>query len=1308
MSVDFHRLADFGRAFLAAALLFALACVAPSVARADELLCGRPASRGIGPTASDALFTLTAATGGLPCKLCVCDVDLSGTVRASDALLILRWAVGSEPPGACPAPCESVCLDGIVDPDEECDDGVETKRCDANCTLARCGDGTRNATRGEECDTHGRSATCDGDCTLAACGDGNLNSSAGEMCDDGNTVDGDGCDSACTPTGCGNGIVTAGEECDEGATSSTCDADCTVPECGDGVLNEAAGEQCDDGAETAACDLDCTPAICGDGVVNHAAGEGCEDGNFDDGDGCDSTCTPTGCGNGIVTDGEECDDGGESADCDADCSAVVCGDGVVNQAAGEACEDGNSADGDGCDANCTVTACGNGIVTEGEACDDGGASVTCDDDCTTPACGDGVVNEAAGEACDDGGESSTCDADCTPVVCGDGVVNTEAGEECEDGNSADGDGCDSNCTVTACGNGIVTEGEACDDGADSAWCDRDCTSAECGDGIVNEAAGEQCEDGNDVDGDGCDTNCTLTACGNGVVTAGESCDDGAASPSCDVDCTPVACGDGVVNPVAPCDDVGATASCDEDCTPAACGDGVVNAAAGEECEDDNSVDGDGCDTNCTLTACGNGVVTMGEECDDAGASATCDVDCTAVVCGDGVVNAAAGEECEDGNAVDADGCDSNCTFTRCGNGVVTAGEQCDGGGATETCDVDCTVRVCGDGTRNAVAGEECDRGDAVDGDGCDTNCTRTRCGNGIVTAGEICDDGDASATCDPDCTLPWCGDGTHNAPAGEECDDGGDSATCDIDCTSAECGDGRLNPIAVEACDDGNYASADGCEATCSLTPACGNGNVETGEACDDGNAEPGDGCSESCRVEDCADVGGEVRCLACPDGARPDATYQACECALGYVLVDGDCLDVDECAEGLHACADADRCVNVPGSYSCAIDCTAEAFHAALASCGVPTGVITFACNDTVITIPAGSDKRLRTSHCDDLIIDGLDRAVAFEMDPPCHEIPVTAAQCAGPLQADGTCPCPAVDGGTGFLVLRGARNVVRNLEVRHFYEGVHTAGRDNTVEGVRFERICDDAVGTIDDGVGNLFSRLTIADGCDKCSQSFGDASLTAADPRLRDHFNAIFRDVAFEGCQIPLRMTDGGRYLVERTRMSGGDETLFGCSGPRFTAPSGKTLVVDVRDSIVEECRRGVRFGGVAEGLVRGTTVVGARLRGLLFSSSSRGRVWDSVIAGNGGYGSSEPGFGGVAVTDSARVDLGGGRVLVDGDEDSSPGGNVICNNVSLGGARLDVENLTSQPIAAFYNYWCTLEPSLRLSGSVAHEPFLDIAP
>jgi len=92
--------------------------------------------------------------------------------------------------------------------------------------------------------------------------------------------------------------------------------------------------------------------------------------------------------------------------------------------------------------------------------------------------------------------------------CGDGAV--DPGEECDDGNLVDGDGCDSNCKTTGCGNGIVTSGEVCDDGnlVDGDGCDSNCTLTACGNGV--RAGSEQCDDGNLIDGDGCQANCTLT------------------------------------------------------------------------------------------------------------------------------------------------------------------------------------------------------------------------------------------------------------------------------------------------------------------------------------------------------------------------------------------------------------------------------------------------------------------------------------------------------------------------------------------------------------------------------------------------------------------------------------------------------------------------------------------------------------------------------------------------------------------------------------------------------------------------------
>ncbi len=71
---------------------------------------------------------------------------------------------------------------------------------------------------------------------------------------------------------------------------------------------------------------------------------------------------------------------------------------------------------------------------------------------------------------------------------------------------------------------VLTFDATCADGStDDAACYR-CASRYCGDGTVN--AGEQCDDGNTVGGDGCSVVCTIESCGNGLLDAGERCDDG--------------------------------------------------------------------------------------------------------------------------------------------------------------------------------------------------------------------------------------------------------------------------------------------------------------------------------------------------------------------------------------------------------------------------------------------------------------------------------------------------------------------------------------------------------------------------------------------------------------------------------------------------------------------------------------------------------------------------------------------------------------------------------------------------------------
>jgi cysteine-rich repeat protein len=102
-----------------------------------------------------------------------------------------------------------------------------------------------------------------------------------------------------------------------------------------------------------------------------------------------------------------------------------------------------------------------------------------------------------------------------------------------------------------------------------------------------------------------------------------------------------------------------------------------------------------------------------------------DIGADEVTCGDGVPNP--GEECDDGNPVDADGCDSNCTTTRCGNGVVTAGEACDDGNlaAGDCCSAACVFES---GGSSCDDGDPCTSADVCSGAGGCAGVTAPRAG----------------------------------------------------------------------------------------------------------------------------------------------------------------------------------------------------------------------------------------------------------------------------------------------------------------------------------------------------------------------------------------------------------------------------------------------------------------------------------------------------------------------------------------------------------------------------------------------------
>ena len=197
--------------------------------------------------------------------------------------------------------------------------------------------------------------------------------------------------------------------------------------------------------------------------------------------------------------------------------------------------------------------------------------------------------------------------------------------------------------------------------------DYHCTDGECvvdtyvcGNGVIESI--EQCDDDNEINGDGCSEYCQLEeancfgiptvdcgdyayqdlgcaleppVCGD-VATGGSNCGPGG-DDSC-YDCVlggncgnlnEVQCGE--------MDGLGCTWSLGD---ASYCGDGTRDITFGEECDDGNQANNDGCTSGCKTEVCGDGLVQsgLGETCDfgvDNGVAFGCD-DVTCLVNNDGV------------------------------------------------------------------------------------------------------------------------------------------------------------------------------------------------------------------------------------------------------------------------------------------------------------------------------------------------------------------------------------------------------------------------------------------------------------------------------------------------------------------------------------------------------------------------------------------------------------------------------------------------------------------------------------------------
>ncbi|CDW73786.1 UNKNOWN [Stylonychia lemnae] len=572
-------------------------------------------------------------------------------------------------------------------------------------------------------------------------------------------------------------------------------------------------------------------STCGDGIKDDY--ESCDDANTKNGDGCSSTCA--------TESGFSCFGGSFNK---ADTCRSQCGNGI--KASTEACDDGNNKRGDGCDSQCNIetgftcttgspsvcsSTCGDGRRVGSEQCDD--TNIVNNDGCS-PTC---TIN--TGYNCTGGSVNSK---DTCQEICGDGKDYAKYG--CDDGNTVNNDGCDQNCRIEV--------GYTCTGGSSAV---KDTCSEICGDGRNFKLVANQCDDGNNINGDGCSSTCQIESgyycvggskytkdkcqetCGDGLNFGARQCDDGNLinGDGCHSDCTieiGFACSGGTTTGPDTCSEV--------------CGDGRNFGTSA--CDDGNSNNGDGCDENCIIEfgfLCSKG---------DPYTKSVCKQFCNG--------RRTFAEMCDDGNILTGDGCDECCHrevgFT-CTGGTPTTADTC--------------IETCGDGRK--LNHLECDDGNLISGDGCSSKCAVEQgwqCTGGTVFTPDICSE--------------ICGDGKNLGIY--QCDDGnvanndGCSSNCQVEkgfsckggnATKADtcyeiCGDGKNMGTFIYQCDDGNTVSGDGCAKDCTIEAGfeCAQGNFYTPDLCseicgdglnygkfqcDDGNNQDGDGCTAYCSIED-------------------------------------------------------------------------------------------------------------------------------------------------------------------------------------------------------------------------------------------------------------------------------------------------------------------------------------------------------------------------------------------------------------------------------------------------------------------------
>ena len=298
---------------------------------------------------------------------------------------------------------------------------------------------------------------------------------------------------------CGNGIIEAPEGCDTAGNTASCDG-CSVA-CEIEVCDDANG-----------CTADSCDAAIGCRHARVTNGTACNDAKW---------CTVTdSCENGTCKGvGNPCPGEDMGPDCDDSCDEATdscTGPDLINTV----CDDGFF---------CTKTdKCNAGVcVGSGDPCpgpdSDSNCQESCDeaaDTCTANDPDGSFCNDlqicTLGDTCHNGVceyPVPQCECACSNIVVCTGADNQQCRVDLTEDPPAEAcPGVDGLPAQSCCGNGSLEAFEDCDQGinnsdAPDATCRSNCRDGRCGDSIVDPGRGEDCDDGNILDGDGCSPSC---------------------------------------------------------------------------------------------------------------------------------------------------------------------------------------------------------------------------------------------------------------------------------------------------------------------------------------------------------------------------------------------------------------------------------------------------------------------------------------------------------------------------------------------------------------------------------------------------------------------------------------------------------------------------------------------------------------------------------------------------------------------------------------------------------------------------------